>query len=100
MKINCWEFKKCGREPLGKKVNELGICPAATQIKVNGINSGKNGGRCCWTVNKTLCDSEVQGTFAEKMARCMDCEFYKIVINEEKATNTYANIKDILNILK
>jgi len=25
--LNCWEFKKCGREPGGEKASELGICP-------------------------------------------------------------------------
>jgi len=27
-KLNCWEFKKCGRQPGGPKVAELGVCPA------------------------------------------------------------------------
>ena len=25
MSMNCWEFKKCGREPNGLKAKELGI---------------------------------------------------------------------------
>jgi hypothetical protein len=28
-KLNCWEVKKCGREPGGVKVKELGVCPAS-----------------------------------------------------------------------
>jgi hypothetical protein len=28
-KQNCWEYMKCGREPGGEKVAELGICRAA-----------------------------------------------------------------------
>lgn len=28
MKLNCWEFKKCGREPGGLKARERGACPA------------------------------------------------------------------------
>ena len=28
-KQNCWEYMKCGREPEGEKVAELGICRAA-----------------------------------------------------------------------
>ena len=31
--INCWEVKKCGREPGGAKVAELGVCPASTGNK-------------------------------------------------------------------
>jgi hypothetical protein len=28
MKVNCWEFKKCGRESQGPNAAELGVCPA------------------------------------------------------------------------
>jgi len=28
---NCWEYKKCGREPGGIKVHELGVCPATVE---------------------------------------------------------------------
>ena len=49
-KQNCWEFKKCGREPGGVKTAELGVCPAATTEKANGLNSGRNGGRACWAI--------------------------------------------------
>jgi len=27
-KVNCWEFKKCEREPGGNRVDEEGECPA------------------------------------------------------------------------
>lgn len=30
-RTNCWEYFKCGREPGGSKVDELGVCPAATE---------------------------------------------------------------------
>jgi len=46
--LNCWEVKKCGREFGGIKSQELGVCPASIQSKVDGINHGKNGGRACW----------------------------------------------------
>ena len=42
---NCWEAKKCGREPHGSNVNELGVCPAAVDTASDGLNGGKNGGR-------------------------------------------------------
>lgn len=29
-KLNCWEFKKCGREQGGILSAELGVCHAAT----------------------------------------------------------------------
>lgn len=100
MKTNCWEYKKCGREPNGSKVAELGVCPAATEIRVNGINSGKNGGRCCWAVTGTLCDGQVQGTHASKMSSCMSCDFFNRVISEEKPRQTYIPYDVILAKLR
>jgi hypothetical protein len=91
---NCWEFKKCGREPEGAKASALGVCPASTESRVNGMNKGTQGGRVCWAVTGTLCGGKVQGTFAMKLANCMDCEFYKIVAEEETAS--YSKAKDIL----
>ncbi len=82
-RINCWEFKKCGREPGGAHVHDLGICPAATNPGVSGVHGGTNGGRACWAVAGTLCGGKVQGTFAMKVADCMQCEFYKLVTREE-----------------
>lgn len=82
-KQNCWEVKKCGREPGGAKVQEFGICPATIEVRVHGINGGKNGGRCCWAVTGTLCGGKVQGMFAHKVANCMVCEFYKAVVKDE-----------------
>ncbi|MGD0283853.1 MAG: two-CW domain-containing protein, partial [Dissulfurispiraceae bacterium] len=26
--MNCWEFKKCGREMGGVNIEQLGVCPA------------------------------------------------------------------------
>lgn len=73
---NCWEFKKCGREAGGSKSAELGVCPAAAEYRVGGVNDGRNGGRGCWAIAGTLCGVQVQGTFASKLANCPDCEFY------------------------
>jgi hypothetical protein len=81
--VNCWEFKRCGREPGGAKAEELGVCPAATSAESTGINGGKQGGRFCWAVRKTLCEGDVQGTFAMKIVACKDCEFYQKVKEEE-----------------
>lgn len=83
MKKNCWEHKNCGRESGGKKVGELGVCPASTETSVNGVNGGKNAGRVCWAVSGTFCGGKTQGTFAQKKMSCLTCEFYKDVRNEE-----------------
>ena len=84
MKQNCWEFKECGRELYGRKTEELGTCPAATDASKHGMNNGTNGGRICWAVAGTLCGSTIQGTFAEKEDVCLACEFYQKVAEEEK----------------
>ncbi|GBD98556.1 hypothetical protein BMS3Abin07_00576 [bacterium BMS3Abin07] len=55
MKRNCWEFKGCGREPGGKNAEGLGVCPAATYERLDGIHRGKNGGRVCWIIAGTMC---------------------------------------------
>ncbi|MHC4777682.1 MAG: two-CW domain-containing protein [Planctomycetota bacterium] len=80
---NCWEFKKCGREPNGGKVSELGVCPVAETEKAQGLNRGDMGGRACWAVAGTFCGGQVQGTFAKKFHNCLVCDFYKKVLVEE-----------------
>jgi len=82
-KLNCWEFKNCGREIGGAKSHELGVCPAATETSANGINGGKNAGRICWAVTGTFCGGKVQGTFAQKHVSCMTCDHFKKVKAEE-----------------
>jgi len=78
-KINCWEMKKCGREPGGERVHELGACPAATEQRVDGVNGGRNGGRTCWAIAGTLCGGKARGTYAAKITSCHACEFYRTV---------------------
>lgn len=65
-KMQCWEFMKCGRD-------KDKSCTAVTQ----------SAGRACWLVAGTLCGGKVQGTHAEKIASCKNCEFYiKVKKNE------------------
>lgn len=82
MKQNCWEFKKCGREPGGLKADDLGVCPAAVFNQADGFCEGKNSGRACVFLTGTLCGGKVQGNFADKNKNCMECEFYKILKKE------------------
>lgn len=84
-KVNCWESKKCGREPGGAKVKELGVCPVFNDNSANNLNGGKQGGRICWAVTGTYCGGKVQGTFAQKKLTCLSCEFYRQVKMEEGA---------------
>lgn len=60
--MNCWEYKKCGRE-------NGSSCPAVTS----------HAGRACWLVAGTMCGGAVQGTAAQKLGNCRDCDFYQKV---------------------
>jgi hypothetical protein len=82
-KLNCWEFKKCGREGGGKHRDDLGVCPVAQEKRLDGTHEGKNAGMACWVVAGTLCGNQVQGTFAKKYSNCEKCDFYKLVLEEE-----------------
>ena len=83
MKKNCWEYKKCGREVGGSKVEELGVCSAATESRYDSMHGGKNAGRKCWHVHGTLCGGNKQGSFYTKAANCVKCEFFLMVKDEE-----------------
>lgn len=82
-RMNCWQFEECGREPGGKNARVLGVCPAAMERKTDGLNQGTNGGRVCWAIAGTLCGGKVQGTYAEKLGSCMECDFYSFVRGQQ-----------------
>lgn len=84
MKTNCWEHKKCGRQPGGHKVADLGVCPATTHDALDGAHGGKNAGRACWAVAGSLCGGKIQGTYAQKLLNCWRCEFMNAVKKEEE----------------
>jgi hypothetical protein len=81
-RLNCWEFKKCGREPGGAKEHELGTCPASYDARYDGIFGGRNGGRSCWLVAGTMCKGVVEGIFAKKYDDCRKCDFFQLVRND------------------
>ncbi len=82
---NCWEIEGCGRECGGKNVEELGECIAS----IEGF------GHSCWALAGTLCEGEVQGTEAQKIGNCMNCEVYKLY---HRSTGTKK--KEILSKMK
>ncbi len=94
-KRNCWEYKKCGREPGGSKSKEMGVCPAYLERKLNGVHGGINAGRCCWVVAGTFCEGEIQGLFAKKYSTCKECDFYKKVQEEN-----FENFEITLTLMK
>jgi hypothetical protein len=86
-KKNCWELEKCGRQPGGDKVSELGVCPTALAEKFDGINGGTNAGRYCWAVVGTFssCESDDQdAALAKRLLNCLTCPFYLRVEKEEE----------------
>ncbi len=95
-RLNCWEFKKCGRERNGKNVQEMGVCPAALDDSFDGINSGINGGRICWAVAGTFCEGQKQGTFHVKRESCVRCDFFKMVSRQEGASDGPARLLKLL----
>jgi len=65
---NCWEIEECGREPGGKNVADKGICVAASEKM----------GHSCWAIAGTLCKGKVQGTVAQKIGFCTNCEVHML----------------------
>lgn len=100
MKINCWEFTKCGRQPGGEKNGELGICTVTTEKATHGINNGINGGRACWAVRKKMNGNAAPCSCAThlKKENCLLCEFYAIVRREE--SGNFVSATEILSMLK
>ena len=70
-------------------MKELGVCPAASETRLDGQNRGKHGGRMCWIVKSTLCGNKLQGDFYSKLGNCMKCEFLKEVYREEGRDFSY-----------
>ncbi|HBM16773.1 MAG TPA: hypothetical protein DD381_10585 [Lentisphaeria bacterium] len=107
-KLNCWEFKKCGREPEGKNSILLGVCPVATLQVTDGICGGVNGGRVCGCVSKFL-DLDTNETRrlsgltapVDKCShRCENCSFYEIIKDEEKEEQQLLDMEDQNSKLK
>ncbi len=51
--------------------------------RLHGIHGGDNAGRACWVVAGSLCNGEIQGSFAQKYQNCNICDFYMKVKSEE-----------------
>lgn len=84
VRLNCWEFIKCGKEPNGSHLDdENGVCPAALPGKYDRYNRGLHQGRICWNVPDTLCEGHILGSCLSRLPRCMNCDFMKKVREEE-----------------
>ena len=80
---NCWEVMNCGRQTGGPRVDEMGVCPVASDLIHHRKNRGLFAGRYCWKVVGTLCEDKAQREFAVKMRDCATCKFFQQVKSEE-----------------
>ena len=85
-RLNCWEFKNCGREPGGLMAETRGVCPVALAMKFDGVNGGLAAGRSCWAVTERS-DHSLNGS---PDTRCHRCEFYRRVLFEEEQNTAHA----------
>lgn len=80
-KLNCWQFKNCGREPGGVLAEILGECPVARTMKYDGLNDGIGAGRACWMVRNSVCKQGAN--VLAPIDPCYTCDFYKRVVFEQ-----------------
>ena len=86
-KLNCWEFKNCGREKGGLLTEALGECPVPRAMKFDGHNDGKGAGRACWMVRDSAC--RLSNSQHSPSDPCCDCEFYKRVVFEQEGDTRF-----------
>ena len=97
-KLNCWEFKGCGRQPGGIREHDLGGCPVTREKRLDGVHDGVTAGRACWVVAGTSCKGELQGTFARERKKCDACDFYMKVYHEE--CSSFRSSAELLSLIK
>ena len=74
----------CGRELGGARTDELGVCMAAKDERLNRVHGGKNAGRTCWVVAGTFSSKgKVECVVAKEYGSCATCDFYYEVKREE-----------------
>lgn len=87
---NCWEKKKCGREPGGVNEARLGICPAALYALSDGFLGGRNGGRACIFIVGSLASQGQQHSCVmlqnKKSPDCFRCDFFNSLKKKYKKT--------------
>ncbi|MCI5148900.1 MAG: hypothetical protein D3916_05850 [Candidatus Electrothrix sp. MAN1_4] len=75
-KIDCWEFKKCGREPGGKNIEKYGLCSLVVSLEDNKINNKRNGERLCWSLRESACEGIMRECCVNEIKECRQCTFY------------------------
>ncbi len=102
-KLNCWEYKKCGRETGGVNARTSGVCVSATNTSMHSINEGINGGRVCWLVSGTYGKSRAEQAdciVIKTTSSCYQCDFHSQVLSEEGFIITDDNIREKISQFK
>ena len=97
MKLNCWEFTKCGRQAEGANQEAEGLCPTSGEIRLDGIHDGISAGRACWVVAGTFGKCKACCSLVPKFKDCTECDFYKAVKSEEG--DGFLSLEDIREVL-
>ena len=81
--VNCWQYMSCGREPDGARIDLFGVCPVATDTRLDGVHGGKNAGRACWVIAGSFTKEAGEMALARGHKDCAACDFYNAVQSEE-----------------
>lgn len=99
-KLNCWEFMKCGKEPVRDNGGKFETCPIASETLANGLNGGVNGGRICWVIAEVCCEHKVDPHNLQWKYSCFSCEFRFKVMTDEGLLNSAKAIGSYLTNLR
>ena len=83
-RLNCCNFKRCGREPGGRNISIFGVCSAPVAIGFDGMNNGRNGGRSCWIIRESACEQVMRKCCVQEIRECRQCDFYCFVNESEE----------------
>ncbi|MCU0799764.1 MAG: hypothetical protein MUC62_08860 [Candidatus Thermoplasmatota archaeon] len=86
MTTNCWEYRRCGREPGGLNTLSQGVCPTHSFNDLDGKNGGQGGGRCCWRVPEPKGVGPALPHWSDMDRNCLGCDFFKRVSKEQGAS--------------
>ena len=96
-KINCWEYKQCGRGPKQNNIYQPATCHVAEHKVSNDMNSGVNGGRLCWLILEARFRGEVKQFNRDLTYPCFSCDFRYKVMKEEGLRKVCETTSDFLN---
>ncbi|MEW6054538.1 MAG: two-CW domain-containing protein [Nitrospirota bacterium] len=78
--MNCWEYKRCGKEHHDPEADAPAVCAAATDERFDRINHGTNGGRVCWLIRQIRAERKKKSI---AITHCCRCDFFRLVEKQE-----------------